>query len=142
MRGVRLVAFLLGPVMLAQEPARPWLPPLFADPAKLSPDTFTDDEYPSIARDEGGRVWVAWSACRPQGKALPGSLDWPDEGQDSIALRVLDGRGWQAERVLSASAGVNYKPLVVSNGDVLWTSRRNGVWNAYFWLGKEEKIAS
>lgn len=51
-----------------QELPRAWLPPLMHDPNKLSPDRFVDDECPTIARDEVGRSWVAWTSCQ---KASP-----------------------------------------------------------------------
>jgi hypothetical protein len=122
------------------EPPRAWLPPLMRDPAKLSPERFVDDEYPSIARDESGRVWVAWASCRTQSANLPAdkihleAWQWPDDGQDIIIARWFDGREWSPEQVVSAEAGVNHKPVVVAvpgGVRVLWTARRQGEWAAY-----------
>ena len=69
-----------------KEPPRQWLPPLAGHPSKLSPDHLAADEYPAITRDASGRVWVAWSSCRPKTKEWPiENADikawlWPDDG--------------------------------------------------------------
>jgi len=63
---------------------------------------------------------------------LPGQ--WPDDGQDVIVARRFDGKDWSGEWVVSGTAGVNHKPVVVPEGDsvrVLWTALRNGGWAAY-----------
>ncbi len=110
------------------------------DPVKLSPERFVDDEYPAIARDEAGRVWVAWSSCRTQSTTLPAdkvnleAWQWPEDGQDVIVVRWFDGRDWGPEQVISSLAGVNHKPAIVAGPGgvrVLWTARRNGEWAAY-----------
>lgn len=123
-----------------REPPAQWLPRTMAYPAKVSPDRFADDEYPSIARDSKGGIWLAWSSCRPESKDWPATnaninaWQWPDDGADSIAVRRWDNRGWAAEQIVSAEAGINHKPAIVVSGDqvrVLWTSRRKGRWAAY-----------
>jgi hypothetical protein len=123
-----------------REPPRAWLPPALRDPTKLSPDRFVADEYPSITRDDTGRVWVVWSSCRTQSARLPAdqtnleAWQWADDGQDVIVARWFDGKDWGPEQIVSSQAGVNHKPAVVVEPGgvrVLWTSRRNGVWVAY-----------
>lgn len=121
-------------------PERRWLPPEMAYPLKLSPDLYANDEYPSITRDRGGRLWVAWMSCRPR-KAKPLHADpnldnwlWPDDGDDHIVVRYYDGKDWSDEEILSAQPGVNYKPKVVPEGSgvrVLWTALRKGRWSLY-----------
>src|SRR5262245_1608896 len=84
----------------ADEPRRAWLPPLMADPSKLSPDRFVDDEDPAITRDESGRIWVAWYSCRTASSKLPANKidlrewQWPDDGKDVLVARWFDGRNW------------------------------------------------
>ncbi|MGH9672471.1 MAG: hypothetical protein ACRD44_04770, partial [Bryobacteraceae bacterium] len=121
-------------------PERRWLPPEMAYPLKLSPDLYVNDEYPSVTRDRGGRLWVAWASCRPR-KPKPLHADpnlenwlWPDDGDDHIVARFYDGKDWSDEETLSSQPGVNYKPRIVPDGDgvrVLWTARRKGRWSLY-----------
>ena len=122
------------------EPPRQWLPPLAGHPSKLSPDHLAADEYPAITHDPSGRIWVAWSSCRPKTKEWPiDNADikawlWPDDGEDSVVARWFDGRDWSDEQMVSAVPGVNHKPTIVPDRDgirVLWTARRNGRWAAY-----------
>jgi hypothetical protein len=117
-----------------------WLPPLMSNPMKLSPQRMVDDEYPAIARDGGGRVWVAWSSCRTKSAKLPrdaadlDAWEWTDNGEDVIVTRWFDGKDWSSEQIVSSVPGVNYKPSVVPDENgvrVLWTARRNGKWAAY-----------
>ena len=123
-----------------EEPPRPWMPPLMGDPTKLSPDRYVNDEYPSVAFDAQGRLWVAWSSCRPQRSDWPGDdpsvkeWEWPDNGRDSIVVRSFDGKDWSDEQIVSTVPGVNHKPTVVAEKEgvcVLWTARRQGRWDAY-----------
>jgi hypothetical protein len=132
---VKLITLaLLGPLAFAQTPSRPWLNPLFADPAKLSPDGFTDDEWPSIALGPDNRLWVAWTSCRPKTNGSTGTLEWPDDGVDHIRVRSMAGERWSPEETVSTLAGVNYKPAVVATAagaHVFWTARREGEWSLY-----------
>lgn len=121
-------------------PSRDWLPAPMTYPSKITADRPENAERPSIARDRSGKIWIAWSSCRPDSEAWPlddPSIDawmWPDDGQDSIFIRSFDGQDGSDERMLSETPGVNARPAVIADGDgvrVLWTARRNGRWAAY-----------
>ncbi len=124
----------------AAEPQRAWLPPALAYPTKVTADTIENAERPAVVRDGQGRVWVAWSSCRPQGTTWPvdqvdiEAWKWPDDGQDSIYIRSFDGQSWTDEETVSTVPGVNHRPSLVALPDgvrVLWTARREGRWAAY-----------
>ncbi len=132
-----------GPVAVFSDPGGGpspeyrWLPPKMAYPLKLSPDLYVNDEYPSLARDSSGRVWAAWVSCRPRtAKPLHDDANlenwlWPDDGEDHIVIRSYDGKDWSDEETVSSRPGVNYKPVVLAEGNgvrVLWTARRGGRW--------------
>jgi hypothetical protein len=109
-------------------------------PAKLSADRFLDDEDPSIARDDSGRVWVAWYSCRTSSAKLPDNPTalaewrWPDDGKDVVVARSFDGKDWSDEQQLNSAPGVNWRPVVIPDEGgvrVLWTSFRAGKWAAW-----------
>ncbi len=122
------------------EPPRSWLPESMTFPTKITADKLENAERPSITRDKSGKVWIAWTTCRPETDAWPidnPNIDawmWPDDGQDSIFVRSYDGKNWTDERMVSEVPGVNATPVVFAESDgvrVLWTARRKGAWAAY-----------
>jgi hypothetical protein len=122
-------------------PSRAWLPPVMSDPTRLSSSLIGNDEFATVARDGSGRIWVVWATCRPATRKVPAgrpdleAYEWSDQGEDSIVARYFDGQNWSAEQPVSASAGVNYRPVVLAEPHggvrVLWTARRNNAWSAW-----------
>lgn len=122
-------------------PSRSWLPPVMADPTRLSSNQIGNDEFAALVKDRGGRYWVAWATCRPAKRKVPAgrtdleAFEWSDPGEDSIVARYFDGQNWSAEQPVSAQSGVNYRPVLLAEPDgairILWTARRSGVWSAW-----------
>ena len=122
-------------------PSRDWLPPVMADPTRLSANLIGNDEFAAVARDGAGRIWVVWATCRPAKRKVPAgrsdleAYEWSDQGEDSIMARYFDGQKWSPEQPVSGTAGVNYRPVVLAEPHggvrILWTARRNNAWGAW-----------
>ncbi|MEW6360468.1 MAG: hypothetical protein AB1696_29325 [Planctomycetota bacterium] len=80
-----------------------------------------DDDYPAIACDASGKVFVAW--VRYQDK------------KDEVLLRRLDGKAWSPAEKVSEAPGDFFKAKAAVDGDgrlwVAWAAQVEGNWDLY-----------
>lgn len=79
-----------------------------------------NDDFPAIAADGKGNIWMAW-------------VSYTYEGNDQILMRKWDGSTWSEEIQVSRAGGDYFKAALAVSGEgelwIVWSENRNGNWD-------------
>ena len=99
----------------------------------------TEDDFPAIAPDAEGNLWLAYVEYRPEearliapvGKAKFDTLV-PTHHGDTVRLRRFDGKTWHSPIDISGHGRDVWRPTVTVDGKgtvwVAWAEQTNGDW--------------
>jgi hypothetical protein len=99
----------------------------------------TEDDFPALATDKNGRIWLAYVAFHPSPplineRVVQGDFDLlvPETQGDQILLRALDGEMWQIPQPVTEPRRDVWRPSVTVDGQgrvcVAWAEKIDGDW--------------